>query len=128
MFSPEMFTQFVVPALTKQCEWLDHSMFHLDGTQCIDKLDALLAIDALDAVEWTPQAGIEGGGDERWFDIYRRILTAGKSAQAIGVTVEELKPLLDAVGPKGMYIMMWPASMAEAEEALAIAEPYRTNL
>jgi hypothetical protein len=125
MFSPEMFRQFVVPALTEQCEWLDHSMFHLDGTQCIDKLDELLAIDALDAVEWTPQAGIEGGGDPRWYDIYRRILAAGKSAQAIGVTVEELKPLLDAVGPKGMYIMMWPSSMAEAERALEIAAAYR---
>lgn len=125
MFSPQMFRQFVVPALTEQCEWLDHAMFHLDGTQCIDKLDALLAIDALDAVEWTPQDGIEGGGDPRWYDIYRRILAAGKSVQAVGVSVEELKPLLDAVGPKGMYIMMWPPSMAEAEEALEIAAAYR---
>ena len=125
MFSPGMFRQFVVPALTEQCEWLDHSMFHLDGTQCIDKLDALLAIEALDAVEWTPQAGIEGGGDPRWFEIYRRILDAGKSVQAVGVTLEQLKPLLDAVGPKGMYIMMWPRSLAEAEQALEIGAAYR---
>jgi hypothetical protein len=125
MFSPEMFRQFVVPALSEQCQWLDHSMFHLDGTQCIDKLDALLEIEALNAVEWTPQAGIEGGGDPRWFDIYRRILDAGKSVQAIGVTVEQLKPLLDAVGPKGMYILMCPQSMTEAEKALKIAAAYR---
>ncbi len=125
MFSPAMFRQFVVPALTEQCHWLDHSMFHLDGTQCLDKLDALLEIEALDAVEWTPQAGIEGGGDPRWFDIYRRILAAGKSVQAIGVTLDQLKPLLDAVGPKGMYIMMWPPSLAEAEQALEIAAAYR---
>jgi hypothetical protein len=125
MFSPAMFRQFVVPALTAQCEWLDHSMFHLDGTQCLDKLEMLLAIDALDAVEWTPQAGIEGGGDPRWFDVYRRILAAGKSAQAIGVTLGQLKPLLDAVGPKGIYIMMWPQSLAEVEQALNIAAAYR---
>ncbi len=125
MFSPGMFRQFVVPALAEQCAWLDHSMFHLDGTQCVDKLDALLEIGALDAVEWTPQSGIEGGGDPRWFDIYRRILAAGKSVQAIGVKLDELKPLLDAVGPKGMYIMMWPQSMAESEQALDIATEYR---
>jgi hypothetical protein len=125
MFSPAMFRRFVVPALTGQCEWLDHSMYHLDGTQCVDKLDALLEIEALDAVEWTPQAGIDGGGHARWFDIYRRIRAAGKSVQAIGVTVDQLKPLLDAIGPKGMYIMMWPPSLAEAERALEIAAEYR---
>lgn len=125
MFSPAMFRQFVVPGLTAQCDWLDHSMFHLDGTQCIDKLDALLEIEPLDAIEWTPQAGIEGGGDARWFDIYRRIRAAGKSVQALGVTCEQLKPLLDTIGPKGMYIMMWPQSLAEAEQILAIADSYR---
>ena len=68
---------------------------------------------------------LEGGGDPRWYDVYRRILAAGKSVQAIGVTVPQLKPLLDAVGPKGMYVMMWPRTMAEAEQALAIASAYR---
>ncbi len=125
MFSPDMFRQFVAPALTEQCEWLDHSMYHLDGTQCIDKLDALLEIEALDAVEWTPQSGIEGGGDPRWFELYRRILDAGKSVQAVGVTLEQLKPLLDSTGPNGMYIMMWPQTPGEAERAVEIAEAYR---
>ena len=125
MFSPDMFKRLVVPALTEQCEWLDHSMFHLDGTQCIDKLDPLLAIDALDAVEWTPQTGIEGGGDARWFEIYHRILNAGKSVQAIGVELHELKPLLDETGPDGMFIDMWLQTIEEAEQALEIAAEYR---
>ncbi len=105
MFSPDMFKQFVVPALSEQCEWLDYSMYHLDGTQCICHLDHLLQIDALDAIEWTPQAGIEGGGSPRWYDLYRRILAAGKSVQAVGVEADEVMPLLDAVGGKGMHII-----------------------
>ncbi len=104
MFSPDMFKRFVVPALTEQCEWLDYSMYHLDGTQCICHLDLLLSIDALDAIEWTPQAGIPSGGDPKWFEMYRKILDAGKSVQAVGVTLDQLFPLLDAVGGKGMYI------------------------
>ena len=40
-----------MPALSEQCQWLDNSMFHLDGSQCIVHLDALLEIDALDAIE-----------------------------------------------------------------------------
>ncbi len=122
MFSPDMFRQFVVPALTEQCEWLDFSMFHLDGTQCICQLDALLEIEALDALEWTPQAGIERGGSPRWYDLYRRVLAAGKSVQALGVKMEELRPLLDAIGTAGVYIMPVIESQADIEELEKIRE------
>lgn len=105
MISPAMFRRFVVPALTAQCEWLDYSLYHLDGTQAMRHLDALLEIDAIDAIEWTPQAGIESGGDPRWYDLYRKILDAGKSVQAVNVEHHEVGPLLDAIGRDGVYIM-----------------------
>ena len=57
MISPEMFGEFVVPSLTEQVEWLDHSMYHLDGTQAICHLDHLLGIEALDAIEWDSAGG-----------------------------------------------------------------------
>jgi len=69
-----MFEQFVMPALTEQCDWLDYSMFHLDGHQCIPHLDLILSIDSLNAVEWTPDPQVPGGGNPRWFDMYRKIL------------------------------------------------------
>lgn len=116
MISPAMFQRFVVPALTAQCDWLDFSMFHLDGTQNARHLDDLLAIGPLTAVEWTPQAGIEGGGSPRWYDLYRRILAAGKAVQAIGVQPDEVLPLLDAVGHEGMFVMVEASSEAEARD------------
>ena len=76
MFSSAMFDDFVVPALTEQCRWLDYSLYHLDGTQAMHHLDSLLAIEALDAIEWTPQAGIESGGHPRWYPLYKRIIDA----------------------------------------------------
>jgi len=111
-FGPPQFRRFVAPALTEQCRWLDNSLYHLDGTQCLCHLDELLAIDALDAIEWTPQAGRPGGGDPAWFDIYRRIRAAGKGVQAVSVLPDEVEPLLDAVGPEGLFII----SRAETEE------------
>ena len=125
MFSPAMFQRFVVPSLTEQCEWLDYSMYHLDGTQAICHLDALLGIDALDAIEWTPQSGLEDGGHPRWFDLYHRILDAGKAVQIVGVGKKEIVPVLDAVGSSGVYIMTSFSSSAEAEEIAAMVEPYR---
>ena len=125
MFSPEMFERFVVPALTAQCEWLDCSMFHLDGHQCIRHLDALLGIDALDAIEWTPDPRVPRGGDPCWYDLYRRILAAGKSVQAVGIKPHEIVPLLDAVGGRGMYILTTIESQAQAKSILKTVEPYR---
>jgi len=125
MFSPAMFEKFVVPALTQQCDWLDYSMFHLDGHQCIPHLDLLLSIDSLDAIEWTPDPQVPGGGSPQWYPMYRKILDAGKSVQAIGVSRDEVIPLLDAVGGKGMYIQVNPISRAEYEELERQVEPYR---
>jgi hypothetical protein len=124
MFSPRMYKRFVVPALTAQCAWLDHSLYHLDGTQAMVHLDSLLAIEPLDAIEWTPQAGIETGGNKRWHDLYRRILAAGKSVQVVNVELNEVRPLLDAIGPKGVYMLIQFKDEDEADQALKLAEPY----
>ena len=124
MFSPKMYQRFVVPALTAQCEWLDHSLYHLDGTQAMVHLDTLLAIKPLDAIEWTPQAGIETGGHKRWHDLYRRILAAGKSVQVVNVEPDEVLPLLDAIGRKGVYMLIQFKNEREAEQVLKLVEPY----
>jgi hypothetical protein len=125
MLSPEMFREFVVPALTKQCEWLDHSMFHLDGSQCIVHLAALLEIEALDAIEWTPDPKVPKGGDPHWHDLYRRILSAGKSIQVIQVEAHEVAPLLDACGPKGVYLAMGDCGPDGPEKVIRTVERYR---
>ena len=57
--------------------------------------------------------------------MYRRILDAGKSVQAIGVRHDEIVPLLDAVGPAGLYIMTSFADEREAEKVMRMVEPYR---
>ena len=125
MFSAEMFRRFVVPRLTEQCEWLDYSMYHLDGTQALGHLDALLEIDALDAIEWTPQAGIERGGHPRWISLYQRILDAGKSVQIVGATPDELLPILETLGGKGIYALTSFSSETEAEQFFSLIEQYR---
>jgi hypothetical protein len=125
MFSPAMFRRFVMPGLSEQCRWLDHSMYHLDGSQAMCHLDCLLEIEALDAIEWTPEPGVGRGGDPCWYAMYRKILDAGKSVQAVGVRPDEVVPLLDAIGGKGVYIMTHFSSPSDAEALMAAVEPYR---
>ncbi len=130
MLSPAMFRRFVVPPLAEQCDWLDYSMFHLDGEGAIPHVDALCEIPGLDAIEWTPQFLCTGdpgetGGSEKWYDLYRRIKAGGKGVQAIGVRPEQVVPLLDAVGPEGMFVVCRAADPATAERVLRDTEPYR---
>lgn len=116
MFSAEMFREFVVPALTEQCDWLDYSMYHLDGSQCLDKLDALLEIDSLTAIEWTPDPKVPSGGSPHWHPLYKKILSAGKRVQVLGAHAHEIEPIIEAVGADGIYFLSFFSSEREAEE------------
>ncbi len=103
--SKEMFDRFVLPCLREQVTFLDYSVYHLDGTTCLQHLDSLLSIEGLTAIEWTPQTGIESGTHECWYPMYRKILEAGKSVQILVVNPDEVKPLLNAIGTDGIYLL-----------------------
>lgn len=104
MFSPKMFDDFVVPYLRQSVEYLDYSMFHVDGHQCLGHVDSLLEIERLDAIEWTPDPQVPPGGSSQWYDLYKRILNTGKSVWIANIDVDDVIPLLDAIGPKGVYL------------------------
>jgi len=88
-------------------------------------LDALLEIEELDAIQWTPGVGQPQGGDPGWYDLYKRILAGGKSIMPAWVEVDELQPLLDAVGAEGVNILMHFNDEQEIDRALEIAAQYR---
>lgn len=125
-FSPAMFEEIVLPRLIDECAFLDYSMYHVDGHQCLGDLDAVLSLEDLDAVEWTPDPQVPSGGDPSWYPMYRRILEAGKSLWVANLRPPEIAPLLDAVGANGLYLTVDAASEAEFAEAWKIVERYRT--
>ena len=126
--SPRMFRKFVFPFMVEQCNWLDYSLYHLDGTNCLQHLPILLEIPKLNAIEWTPQTGKPGGGSPEWFELYKQIKAGGKSIQAVGVEPDEVIPLLDSVGPAGLYILLSRAlKLTELDPFLKAIEPYREN-
>jgi hypothetical protein len=118
MISPVMFNELVRPGLEEQCQQFDFVLFHLDGSQALQHLDALLAMDCIDAIEWTPEPGAPWGGAPQWYELYRRILAAGKSVQAVFVKPEEIAPLFNAVGRAGMFVMTRTASETAARRLL----------
>ena len=125
MIPEEDFRHFALPYLREQCKKIDYTLYHLDGVDAIRHLDAVLEIEELNAVQWTPGEGEPQGGDKRWYDLYKKILAKGKSVMPCWVETHELKPLLDNVGATGLNILMHFKSEKDIDEALKIADEYR---
>lgn len=125
MISKDDFRRFAIPYLREQCRKIDYTLYHLDGVDAIRHLDAILEIEELNAVQWTPGVGQPQGGDPCWYDLYRKILSSGKSIMPCWVEVNELKPLLDNVGADGLNILMHFQAEKDIDEALKIVEGYR---
>ncbi|KAA6352236.1 hypothetical protein EZS27_000418 [termite gut metagenome] len=125
MISEDDFRTFSIPFLQEQCNKLDYTLYHLDGVDAIRHLDAVLELKNLNAVQWTPGVGQPQGGNACWYDLYKKILANGKSVMANWVTLDELEPLIKAVGNQGLNIQVDFKSEHEIDEALKIIGKYR---
>lgn len=125
MISVDDYRRFVQPFIREQCRRLDYTLYHLDGVGALHHLPALLEIEELNAIQWTPGVGEPQGGSPKWYDLYRRILAAGKSIMACWVTLDELRPLLDNIGINGVHLEMDFHNEDEVEQAVRIVEEYR---
>jgi 5-methyltetrahydrofolate--homocysteine methyltransferase len=111
LISPDMFREYVEPSLRKQCQKLDHSIYHLDGPDAVKHVPALMEIKELDALQWTCGAGQPDGSCERWYPIYDQVRAAGKGLWIIlydGSPADWAKNVRDIVkryGTKGIYFL-----------------------
>ena len=127
MISVEDYRRFVQPFIREQCQRIDYTLYHLDGVGAMHHLPALLEIEELNAIQWTPGVGEPQGGSAKWYDLYRRILDAGKSVMACWVTLDELRPLLDNIGGEGVHLEMDFHNEREVEQAMRIVEEYQSK-
>ena len=127
MISVEDYRRFVLPFIRQQCQKIDYTLYHLDGVGAMHHLPALLEIEELNAIQWTPGVGEPQGGSPKWYDLYKKILAGGKSIMACWVTLDELRPLLDNIGGDGVHIEMDFHNEDEVEKALRIVEEYQES-
>jgi hypothetical protein len=111
MMSPDHFREFVQPSLRKQCQQLDHSIYHLDGPDAVKHMDALMEIEELDALQWTSGAAKPDGGYEGWYPIYDKVRAANKSLWIsiydgrLNDWIESADKLVKRYGPDGLYLL-----------------------
>lgn len=124
MISQDDYRRFVQPFIREQCQKIDYTLYHLDGVGAMHHLPALLEIEELNAIQWTPGVGEPQGGSPKWYDLYKKILAGGKSVMACWVTLDELKSLLDHIGADGVHLEMDFHNEKEVEQAMRIVEEY----
>ena len=122
MISEKMYEDFLAEEIEKEVQWLDASMYHLDGPDALKHLDRILKIPSLNGVQWVYGAGNPTAS--HWLDEIRKIQSAGKCVQ-ISVMPEELEIMLKELEPEGLMYTIDARSQEEAENLLKMAEKWR---
>lgn len=122
MISEKMYEELVVEELEEELNFLDASIYHLDGPDALKHLDRLLKIDQLKGIQWVYGAGQPGAS--HWMDVLHKIQDAGKMIQ-IEVRPGELKVLLENLRPEGVMYTINANSQEEAENLLKMANAYQ---
>jgi len=115
MISAEMFDELFLPPLREQTEWVDRTIYHLDGPGAIRHLDSLLALPKLKGIQWVPGAGAPPMRE--WVDLCRRILEAGKLLY-IACEPDEVQLLLSHLPHEGLLLDTHCQSREAAEGLL----------
>jgi hypothetical protein len=114
MVSPEFSRKLIIPALEEEASFLDRCVLHFDGPGALPHLDDVLAIDAIDAVQWVPGAGQKPMHE--WTDVLLRCQKAGKGLQIYGVGPEQVKALHKILSPEKVAYCVGVESEDEARE------------
>jgi len=100
--SPPMFKEFFVEELTELAQYLDNSIYHLDGPTSVGNLEHLVQIEPLDGVQWVPGAGSKAMSE--WLDLLLAIQDGGKCMQ-INCGAGEVEFLTSHLKPEGVFIV-----------------------
>ena len=126
MISTEMFEEFFLEGLYRECRHYKHNIYHLDGPDALRHLDYLLAIPQLHAIQWVPGAGNED--ISRWLDLYKRIQSAGKSIFTYAKNMSDLKLLKEHLPARGLCIQMRNVENEEnAKDIMKIVKSWPTK-
>ena len=114
MISPEQFDEFFLPSLKRQIEFVDRSIYHLDGTGQIRHLDTLLSLERLTGIQWIPES--TNIGIKEMLPMFKRVKDAGKLlVLTSGVKSADVRMLLDELGPEGVSIFLHCKTPEEAD-------------
>jgi len=121
MISPEMFVEIFVPALERQTEFLDHSVYHVDGVGNFNHVDAICDLPDLQALQILPGAGKPS--PLHYMEVLKKVQARGKNLH-ITIPASEVRTALEHLSARGLFIQTSCDSEEEARELLRKAETW----
>jgi hypothetical protein len=102
LVSPEMFDEFILPAILSEVRMVTHNVFHLDGKGVAKNIDRILEIPEINAIQW-----VQGVGDDlpimQSTPFIKKIQNAGKSV-VVDLQLSELEDFISVMDPKGLLL------------------------
>lgn len=114
MIGPEMFRKFALPYIEYEANFLDCSIFHLDGPGALRHLDDLLSVKKINAIQWVPGAGEKP--HIFWIELLKKIKKAGKGVIVYPQSIEEIEIFHKELGPEKVVYQFNFKNFKEAEK------------
>jgi len=124
MIGPETFEELFIPALRRQLDYLDHSVYHVDGICAFAHVPALCRLERLQALQILPGAGKPS--PLHYPDVLRTVQAAGKNLH-ITIPADEVKTALEQLSARGLFISTWCETEDEAHRLLDNAERWSVD-
>ncbi len=124
MIGPEMFRELFIPVLKRQLDYLDHSVYHVDGIGAFAHVDALCELDRLQALQILPGAGKPS--PLHYMDVLKKVQRAGKNLH-ISIPPEEVRPALEQLSARGLFIGTSCRTEGEARTLLKNVEKWSVD-
>lgn len=115
MVSPADYEKYIVPGIEMEMDFLEASMYHLDGPGALRHLDRILQFEKLGGVQWVYGAGQPSA--RHWIDVLQKIQAAGKCIQ-VTCTPEDVVPICQALKPEGVHLILTDCPDVDTAKAL----------
>lgn len=113
LVSNAMYREFFLDELIDEIDYLDNTIYHLDGVEALQHLDTLLEIPKLNAIQWVRGAKYDNEPIAMWFPLFRKI-QAKKKAIVVYPKPAEVPEVLANLKPEGLLIQVGVDDMEQA--------------
>jgi hypothetical protein len=119
MISPKMFRAIFLPSIEMQLNYLDYSIYHLDGVGAFAHVDALCELPKLNGIQVVPGDGKPNA--LHYMDMLKKIQRAGKNLQIL-LPPEDVETALENLSSKGLLITTRCKTEEQGRQLLKMAE------
>jgi hypothetical protein len=122
LISPKMFDEFCLNDTVECANYVDRTIYHLDGVGALKHLPKILQIERIDCIQW-----IQGAGQplpSQWIDLLKSIQAAGKTVQLFyggshggdADFKQEIEILCNALDRNRLFFFIEAHSVEEADD------------